>query len=86
LLVDIQSDLLDPLSTRVVIPLTKSAALTRKPVDHLTPQISFEGDQYLLMTPQLAGITRTELGSLAGSLAEQRQTILAALDFLVTGF
>ncbi len=40
----------------------------------------------MLITPQLAGINRTELGSLAGSLADQRQTILAALDFLLTGF
>lgn len=86
LLVDIQSDLLEPLSTRVVVPLTRSPALTKKPVSHLTPEVSFEGDRYLLMTPQLAGVTRTELGSLAGSLAEERQTILEALDFLLTGF
>ena len=86
LLVDIQSDVLEPLNTRVVVPLTRSAALTKKPVSHLTPEVSFEGDRYLLMTPQLAGVNRTELGSLAGSLAEERQTILAALDFLLTGF
>ena len=86
LLVDIQSDLLEPLNTRVVVPLTRSPALTKKPVSHLTPEVSFEGDRYLLMTPQLAGVNRTELGSLAGSLAGERQTILAALDFLLTGF
>jgi len=78
--------LLEPLNTRAVIPLTKSPALTKKPVSHLMPEISFEGDQYVLMTPQLAGINRTELGALAGSLAEERRTILAALDFLLTGF
>jgi hypothetical protein len=38
------------------------------------------------MTPQLAGIARTDLGTLSGSLAEERQTILAAIDFLLTGF
>ena len=86
LLVDIQSELLEPLNTRVVIPLTKSPALTKKPVSHLTPEISFDGDRYVLMTPQLAGIGRTELGALAGSLAEERQAIVAAVDFLLTGF
>jgi len=86
LLVDVQSDLLETLNTRVVIPLTKSPGLMKKPVSHLTPEISFDGDKYVLMTPQLAGISRTELGSVAGSLAEERQTILAALDFLLTGF
>src|SRR6266702_2731382 len=32
------------------------------------------------MTPQLAGIGRAELGPHAGVLAEERQTILAAID------
>jgi len=32
LLVDVQSDLLDDLQTRVVIPLTKAAALAKNPV------------------------------------------------------
>lgn len=86
LLVDVQSDLLDPLNTRVVIPMTKAAALTRKPVSHLTPEVSFDGDRYVLMTPQLAGVGRAELGPHAGTLAEERQIILAAIDFLLTGF
>ena len=85
-LVDMQSDLLEPLSTRVVIPLTKAAGLVKKPVSHLAPQVTFDGDRYILMTPQLAGVARTDLGAPAGSLAEERQSILAALDFLLTGF
>ncbi len=85
-LVDVQSDLLEPLHTRVVIPLTKAAALTKKPVSHLTPAIDFDGEAYLLMTPQLAGIARSDLGAEAGALIEKRQTILAAIDFLLTGF
>jgi toxin CcdB len=86
LLVDVQSDLLEPLNTRVVIPMTKARALTRKPVSYLTPEVSFNGDRYVLMTPQLAGIGRTELGPHAGTLVDERQTILAAIDFLLTGF
>jgi len=86
LLVDVQSELLEPLNTRVVIPLTRSPALTKKPVSHLTPEIPFGGDRYVLMTPQLAGLNRADLGPLAGSLAEERQVILSALDFLLTGF
>ena len=86
LLVDVQSDLLEPLITRVVIPLTKLPALAKKPVTHLTPEVSFGGDKYVLMTPQLAGINRADLGPLAGSLAEERQAILSAVDFLLTGF
>lgn len=85
-LVDVQTDLLQDLQTRVVIPLTKAAALARKPVGHLMPTIAFEGEDYLLLTPQLAGVLRSDLGAVAGSVAEQRQTILAAIDFLLTGF
>lgn len=52
--VNVQSDLLEPLHTRVVIPLTKAAGLSKKPVSHLTPQLTFDGDRYVLITPQLA--------------------------------
>lgn len=85
-LVDVQSDLLEPLNTRVVIPMTKAAALTRKPVSHLTPEVSFNGDRYVLMTPQLAGVGRAELGPRAGALVDERHVIVAAIDFLLTGF
>jgi toxin CcdB len=86
ILVDVQSDLLDELQTRVVIPLTKSAALAKKPVSHLTPPIQLDGETYLLMTPQLAGISKTDLGPPIGSIIEQREAIVAAIDFLLTGF
>lgn len=85
-LVDVQSDLLDDLQTRVVIPLTRAGALTKKPVSHLTPILKFEGEAYMLMTPELAGIARRDLGPASGSLAERRDAILAAMDFLLTGF
>lgn len=86
LLVDVQSDLLDELQTRVVIPLTRNAALTKRPVSQLMPLLEFEGEAYVLMTPELAGIAKSDLGVATGSLAERRDTILAAMDFLLTGF
>jgi toxin CcdB len=85
-LVNVQSDLLDELQTRVVIPLTRAVALTRKPVSKLMPTVQFEGEAYVLMTPQLAGIARSELGPAAGDLVGRRDTIVAAMDFLLSGF
>ena len=85
-LIDVQSDLLDELQTRVVIPLTRASTLVKKPLTNLTPALKFDGETYVLMTPQLAGLARTDLGASTGSLAEQRQAILAALDFLIVGF
>jgi toxin CcdB len=86
LLVDVQSDLLADLQTRVVIPLSKAAALTKRPVSELTPLIEFEEASFVLVTPQLAGISRVELGAVAGSIAHKRESILAAMDFLILGF
>jgi toxin CcdB len=86
LLVDVQSNLLEELQTRVVIPLTKATALSRKPLDQLTPILKFEDEAYVLVTPQLAGIGRKELGAPSGTLAEHRDVILGAMDFLLTGF
>jgi len=86
LLVDVQSDLLDALQTRVVIPLSKVAAITKNPVSQLTPVLEFEGVSYVLVTPQLAGVAQSELGPVTGSLAHHRETILAAMDFLLLGF
>jgi toxin CcdB len=83
--VDAQSDLLDDLQTRLVIPLSKAPALTKKPIARLMPPIDIDGEQYLLMTPQLAGIACAELGPAVGSVADQRTAIVAALDLLITG-
>ena len=85
LLVDAQADLLDHLQTRLVIPLTRAAALTKKPIGRLTPAIEIDGERYLLMTPQLAGIACSELGPAVGSVADQRSAIVSALDLLITG-
>ncbi|MFO1467604.1 MAG: CcdB family protein [Steroidobacteraceae bacterium] len=85
LLVDIQADLLDELKTRVVIPLTKVGALARKPINRLTPAIEVAGEQYLLMTPQMAGIAVSEIGAVVESIEQQRTAIVAAIDVLISG-
>ena len=86
LLLDVQTDLLEDLGTRVVIPLTPAtAAAKRGALQTLTPVCTVEGKPYLLFTPQLAGISAKELGPPIGDLSQDRQTILAALDLLLTG-
>jgi toxin CcdB len=77
----VQSDLLDPLNTRVVIPLTNAPGLAKNRVSHLTPQVKFEADTYVLMTPQLAGIARAELGALPVVLRRSVRPSLPRLIF-----
>lgn len=84
-LVDVQAELFEGLQSRVVIPLAK-AELIGFPMTYLTPTVSFDGASYLLMTPQVAGISRAEIGAQAGSVANQERAITTAVDFLLRGF
>ena len=84
-LVDVQSDLLAGLGTRVVIPLFKKAAAPALLMDRLTPTLRFKGESLVLMTPQMAGIRRKDLGEAVGDLAGKRGELLGALDLLLTG-
>jgi hypothetical protein len=37
------------------------------------------------MVPEMAGVPRSTLGPVVGSLASESPTILAAVDFLISG-
>jgi toxin CcdB len=84
-LVDIQSDLLRDLNTRVVVPLAKLADIGKKPMQTLTPVVDVDGQKYAMLIPQLAGIPVRDLGASVGSVVARRADIVAAVDFLVTG-
>ena len=84
-LIDVQSDLLSTLHTRVVVPVTKLNAPRKKPIKDLTPVLDIEGGKYLLLIPQLAGISVDELGPPIGNASSHRDEIVSALDFLITG-
>jgi toxin CcdB len=86
LLVDVQAELFEDLQTCVIVPLTRAATVSEFPLAHLTPVLLFEGETYVLMTPQLAGVARADLGTHAGSVADQERTISNALEFLFRGF
>jgi toxin CcdB len=85
-LLDVQSDLLSGLATRVVAPLCPAAALEGGSVETLTPLFDIAGARYAMLTPQLAGVPSRQLGAEVASLAEHRGAIIAALDLLFTGF
>lgn len=84
-LIDVQSNLLRDLSTRVVVPLIKHAAFGKRPIRNLTPIVELEGQKFVMLVPQLAGIAASDLGPAIATVAQQRDEVVAALDFLVTG-
>ena len=84
-LLDVQADLLDTLSTRVVVPLVAASAMG-KAVKHLNPEFTIRNTAVFMSTAELAGIPCRSMGEKVGSLKNQRREIIAALDFLITGF
>lgn len=84
-LLDVQADLLDNLTTRVVVPLVTASAIG-KPAKYLNPQFEIRHSTIFMSTAELAGIPMRVLGEKVGSLKDQRLEIIAALDFLFTGF
>ena len=83
-LLDIQSDLLESLATRVVVPLA-TATEDSTPIARLMPVFEV-GDRRLVMrTAEMAGVPRNAIGAQVGSLAGRRHEIVAALDVLISG-
>ncbi|MFN2374903.1 MAG: CcdB family protein [Candidatus Binatia bacterium] len=86
LLLDVQNDLLSDLGTRVVVPLCAPTLVGGKAITSLTPELRVQGRRYLMITPQLAGVSRKALGEQVADLSAHRDAIVGALDFLVNGF
>jgi len=84
-LLDVQTELLDNLTTRVVVPLITASAMG-KAAKHLNPQFKIKRTSVVMSTAELAGVPKHILGNKICSLKEQRNEIIAALDFLFTGF
>lgn len=83
-LLNVQSDLLDVLSTCVVVPLVLASEMG-KPATQLNPQFEIEGVAVVASTAEIAGVLRTLLGDKVLSLQHRRGEIIAALDVLFTG-
>ena len=84
-LLDIQSELLEPLATRVVVPLRALDAAEALRMNRLMPVFDVEGRRVVMDTPQLAGVQRQAIGERVGSLVPARHEIVAALDMLISG-
>jgi toxin CcdB len=84
-LVVMQADVLRDLNAVVVAPL-RLASKSGPHIKHLHVAIDFMGKAHVLAPEELISLPLKLLGESAGSIAEKRQQILAALDFLFTGF
>jgi len=83
-LLDVQTDLLDTLASRVVVPLVASGAMAT-PGQHLNPTFSVGKNKVIMSTAEIAGVSVKNIGKQVCSLKQYRNEIVAALDFLITG-
>jgi toxin CcdB len=86
-LLDVQSDLLDGLESRVVIPLRSLVHFAKvKLPTRLTPVLQINGKDYLLETPKMGAVPHRILKNSVSSLIDQQDQINSALDFLFQGY
>jgi toxin CcdB len=84
-LVVLQTDLLlRTLETVVVAPL--EIAREGEFAEKLNPKVQVGDQSFALMTQELVAVRKNVLGKAEGSLAHDRDAIIAALDLLFTGF
>jgi len=83
-LVVLQSDLISDLTSTVVAPLVTRENM--RGAQRLNPVLSIEGREYWLATHELFAVDQRILRGRVSTLADHRDTILTALDFLFLGF
>lgn len=85
LVIDCQADLLDRLSTRLVVPLVPEDEAP-KPAARLNPVFVLDGRRMVMLTQFASAIEIKELGKPVESLSEEWAAIGSALDMLISGF
>lgn len=85
LVVDLQSDFLHDLPTRVVAPLQPVETVTWV-IARLTPRFEVGVKNYVMATHRLAALPLPEIGPSATDLSARADDITAATDFLFQGF
>lgn len=84
LVVNCQSDLLEEIDSRFVVPLVP---LTEAPkvAARLNPVFEVNGKDYVMLTQAAAAVRRRELGAVVAFLAQHSFEITGALDVLISG-
>ena len=83
-MVIVQSAQFDNYRRRVVVPLVRDSALGKISHETFNPTFKIRGASVVLHPLEMVSIPVNQLGALVGSLSEQSQRIVAALDELFT--
>jgi len=85
LLLDVQTDLLSDLNTRVVVPLLPKPRAP-KPATRLNPVFDIDGQAFVMVTQFLAAVPAGILKSPIGKLDGDFEKVTIAVDMLMQGF
>lgn len=83
-LLDLQSDLIDGLGSRLVAPLIRTDR-AMPIIDRLMPTLVVDGEPVVMDTAQIASVPQRVIGKQVDDLSADRAVILAALDLLISG-
>lgn len=84
-LLDVQSNLLAHLHTRVIVPVMPPE-MAPLPGRRLNPSFVVDGSKYVMVTQFISAVMASELMEAAGNLDSHHDEIVAALDMLFQGF
>ncbi|NJR14023.1 MAG: plasmid maintenance protein CcdB [Phyllobacteriaceae bacterium] len=84
-LLDVQSNTLSALKTRVVIPLLAEKDFVQ-PARRLNPTVMVGGTRHILATEFMGTVPKSELSPAIATLADDSDAITTALDMLLFGF
>lgn len=84
-LLDVQTDLLEPQITRVVIPVVPEAKAPPF-IKTLHVKFAIDGARCVLLTPLIAAVPTSVLKAPVGNYANCADDVTRALDFLFQGY
>ncbi|MGB5865698.1 MAG: CcdB family protein [Sulfitobacter sp.] len=83
-LLNVQTDLLSDLNTKVVVPLLPISSAP-KPATRLNPIFDFEDQPVVMVTQFMAAVPTSILKTSIGKLDEEFEKVTSAIDMLIQG-
>ena len=84
-ILNMQHPLIEDIATRIVVPLGNANLLKNEELKGLTPKVEFEGNELLVLIPQITSMPTKSLRKPIGTLAHLRDEIISALDLAIIG-
>jgi toxin CcdB len=84
-MVNVQSDLLDSLPTRLMMPLARPGLVPTSIPRNLCPPADFGGERFHLLAQMVSSFRTRDLGKPVGAVTGRASDIVAALDAVISG-